>query len=145
MRFKISYKVYRAPSTSVVVIAVFPVAQHKLQAAGLKANLEKCEFWKKKTEFFELIFSGEGVSPNPTEVADFHRAAEPKNASEVRSLLGMAHYTVRHIKDFATITEPLRALTKQGNDWQWGMKSPTQLKHYLRSHRQPSLEPFNTA
>ena len=114
-------------------IAVFGVDQcshdkalddvlHKLQAAGLTANLEKCEFRKKKIEFFELIFSGEGVSPDPKKVADLHRAAEPKNASEVRSFLGMAQYSARYIKDFATITEPLRALTKQDNDWQWGKK-----------------------
>ena len=84
--------------------------------------MEKCEFRKKKIEFFGLIFSGEGVSPDPKKVADLHRAAEPKNASEVRSFLGMAQYSARYIKDFATITEPLVALTKQDNDWQWGKK-----------------------
>jgi len=34
----------------------------------------------------------------------------------------MAQYSARCINDFATITEPLRALTKQVNDWQWGKK-----------------------
>ena len=114
-------------------IAVFGVDQcshdralddvlHKFQAAGLTANLEKCEFREKKIEFFGLIFSGDYASPDPKKVADLHKAAEQKNASEVRSFLVMAQHSGRYIKDFATVTEPLRALTKQDNDWQLGKK-----------------------
>ena len=43
---------------------------------------------------------------------------EPKNASEVRSLLGMAQYFSRYIADYATISAPLRALTKKETPWQ---------------------------
>ena len=54
----------------------------------------------------------------PKKAADLHMAAEPK--TEVRSFLATVQYTSTHIKDFAPITEPCeRALTKQGNDWQW--------------------------
>ena len=85
---------------------------HKLQAAGLTANLEKCEFRKKTIEFFGLTFSGEGVSPDPKKVADFHKAAEPKNASEVRSFLGMAQRTLRLLP---SPCERSRSRTMTGN------------------------------
>ena len=58
--------------------------KHKLQATGLTVCLEKCEFRKKKIDFFGLIFSDEGVSLDPKKVADLHRAAEPTNGSKVR-------------------------------------------------------------
>ena len=91
----------------------------KLQNAGLTANLEKCEFGKNKMEFFGLVFSDKGVSPDPKKVADLHDAKEPQNQSEVRSLLGMAQFSARFINNFATLTEPLRDLTKQTSEWRW--------------------------
>ena len=52
----------------------------KLQNAGLTANLEKCEFGKNKMEFFGLVFSDKGVSPDPKKVADLHDAKEPQTS-----------------------------------------------------------------
>ena len=46
-------------------------------------------------------------------------ALRPQNASEMRSFLGMAQYIARFSDDFATITEPLCALTKQDSEWHW--------------------------
>ena len=66
----------------------------KLQNAGLTANLEKCEFGKNKMEFFGLVFSDKGVSPDPKKVADLHDAKESQNQSEVRSFLGMAQFSI---------------------------------------------------
>ena len=117
--------------------------QHKLQTAGLTANLEKCEFRKKKIEFFGLIFSGEGVSPDPKKVADLHRAAEPKNASEVRSFLGMAQVhqglagTSRTLRPLPSPSERSRSRTMTGNGERRKSRPSTQLKQDWRSQRQP--------
>ena len=94
----------------------------KLQNAGLTANLEECEFGKNKIEFFGIVFSDNGVSPDPNKVADLHDAKEPQNQSEIRSCLGMAQFRARFIQNFATLTEPLRELTKQTSEWRWGEK-----------------------
>ena len=117
-------------------IAVFGVDQashdkalqivlERLRHAGLIANLEKCEFSEEKIAFFGLVFSGEGVSPDPKKIADHHAAKEPHNPPEVRLFLGMAQYSARFLKNFATITEPLRHLTKQKCDWRWGENEAT--------------------
>ena len=41
-------------------------------------------------------------------------ASCPTTPSEVRSFLGLAGFSSRFIPDFATIAEPLRALTRNG-------------------------------
>ena len=44
----------------------------------------------------------------------------PKNATEVRSFLGLAQYLARFIKDFASISAPIRQLTHRNAKWVWG-------------------------
>ena len=43
----------------------------------------------------------------------------PRNASEVRSFLGMTGYSSRFIPDYATLTKPLRDLTRSDTPWVW--------------------------
>ena len=75
-----------------------------------------------RLSFFGQIFSAEGTRPDPKRVEDLQNASEPQNASEVRSLLGMANYSRKYIKDFATITAPLRELTKKNVRFKWERK-----------------------
>ena len=49
-------------------------------------------------------------------------AREPQNASETRSFLGLLNYCGRLIPDLATISEPLRRLTKVGAPLVFGRK-----------------------
>jgi hypothetical protein len=94
----------------------------RIHTSGLTVNEEKCEFNKSEIEFFGFIFSAEGVRPDPKKVQAIRDAAKPENASEVRSFLGMAQYSARFIDNFATLAEPLRALTKQNTPWSWSEK-----------------------
>ena len=70
--------------------------------------------------FFGHIFSGEGVSPDPKKVEAMQSANAPSNPSEVRSLLSSAVFCSRFIRNFATMTRPLRRLTCNGVPWEWG-------------------------
>ena len=45
--------------------------------------------------------------------------SKPESIGEVKSLLGMAQYVSRYIPNYATITAPLRLLTKKDKSWQW--------------------------
>ena len=91
----------------------------RLHRSGLTVNPKKCEFGKDRVTFFGYVFSAAGMSPDPLKVKSLQDAAEPQNASEVRSLLGMAQYSARFIDNFADITEPLRKLTRQDMVWHW--------------------------
>ena len=52
---------------------------------------------------------------------------EPKSASDVRSFLGLANYTSRFIPHFATLSEPLRRLTRKETPFEFG---PEQKKSF---------------
>ena len=85
----------------------------RLMEKGLRLNLAKCKFLKRTINFFGHIFSKDGCKPDPQRVKDLKNAPVPENITEVRSLLGMANYSSKYIPNFATITAPLRELTKK--------------------------------
>ena len=64
----------------------------------------------KNLELFGLVFTEQGISPDPKKIDAFANTKQPTTVSEVRSLLGMANYSSKFIKNYATITEPLREL-----------------------------------
>lgn len=74
-------------------------------------------------EFYGHVFSGQGVQPSPQKIDSVIHMGAPQNASEVRSLLGMANYCgQRFIKDYATMTHDLRELTRADVPWSWDAK-----------------------
>ena len=91
----------------------------RLETHGLTLNMGKCKFLKQNLEFFGMIFSTEGVRPDPKKISAFVNTATPSTVSEVRSLIGMANYSSQFIPNFATITEPLRRLTHKGVKFVW--------------------------
>ena len=91
----------------------------RLQEKGLTLNANKCSFLQPSLEFFGQIFSAEGTRPDPKRIIDLQNMSTPTNAQEVRSLLGMANYSSRYIRNYATITSPLRELTKKNIRFTW--------------------------
>ena len=91
----------------------------RLDDNGAKLNKDKCKFSENKLTFFGHIFSNKGVSADPEKVKIIGNCPSPTSSNEVRSFLGMAQYVARYIPKFATITEPLRKLTKLNEQWKW--------------------------
>ena len=91
----------------------------RLQQHDVRLNEEKCSFSRSEITFYGHIFSSEGIRADPEKIEAITNMSEPENASDVRSLLGMAQYVSRYIAEYATITAPLRALTKTETPWQW--------------------------
>ena len=86
---------------------------------ALRLNQEKCSFLSRTLKFFGQIFSANGTQPDPICVKDLQDAPKPTSVHDVRSLLGMANYSARYIDNFATITAPLRDLTKKNTKFEW--------------------------
>ena len=86
---------------------------------NLRLNKDKCEFSKTEIKFYGHIFSSSGLRPNRVKVEAIQKARPSQDPSEVKSLLGMAQYVSRFIPNYATITTPLRLLTRQDTPWKW--------------------------
>ena len=91
----------------------------RLQIKGLTVNKSKCKFLSETLEFFGQVFSKDGTRPDPKRITDLLNAAKPKNVHDVRSLLGMDNYSSKYIPNFATLTAPLRELTKKNAIFKW--------------------------
>ena len=92
---------------------VFEVAKQR----NLRLKFEKCQFDQTELEFFGYVFSRSGISPSPSKVTAVKESPIPKNASEIRSFLGMLQYCGRFIPNLAKLAAPLRKLTQKGVKW----------------------------
>ena len=93
----------------------------RLHEKGLTLNSSKCEYNKRSLEFLGHTFGNEGISPSDLKIKAILGLPDPKNASEVRSLLGMTNFCgAEFIPNYATLTHELRQLTKKNTvvlDW----------------------------
>jgi hypothetical protein len=106
----------------------------RLQEHGLTLNDSKCEYNKPEVEFYGMVFSGKGISPDPKKIQAISELEPPQNVSEVRSLLGTLNYVAKFIPDFATVCEPIRRLMRKDAEWEWSedqQKSFQSLKNKL--------------
>ena len=89
----------------------------RLRHAQLKLGAEKCTFAAKEVSYLGHRVTSEGLLPL---LAAIREIAPPKNATEVRSFLGLARYYRRYVKNFAAIAGPLHALTRKEAVFHWG-------------------------
>ena len=118
----------------------------RLGERNLTVNQAKCAFNKTSIEYFGHVFSAKGISASPKKVEAVHKVGPPSDASEVRSLLGLATYTSRFIPDFATLTQPLRELIRADVSWCWNKDEQyalDKLKEHLTSETTMSYFSLN--
>ena len=105
----------------------------RFQECGLTLSPRKCKIGVPEIEFFGLRFSKDGVSPSASKVDALRNMDRPKNASEVRYLLGMAQYSSQFIPGYAAMTTSLRMLTHNDTPWRWGEKEETAFRDLTQS------------
>ena len=91
----------------------------RLQDAGLKANREKCEFFKDRVQFCGHEIDKQGLHKTGEKVEAIVNAPHPENVGQLRSFLGLVNYYNRFLPNLATLLHPLHQLLEQGNKWQW--------------------------
>ena len=85
----------------------------RLCEKGLTLNGSKYEY-KRSLEFLGHTFSNKGISPSNLKIKTILRLPDPKNATEVRSLLGMTNFCgAEFIPNYATLTHELCQFTKK--------------------------------
>ena len=94
----------------------------RLGECGLTLNATKCQFSMDELTFVGMVLSERGISCAEDKVKAVLEARGPSSASEVRSFLGLVNYFGRLIPDLATVSEPLRRLTKQETPYEFGVE-----------------------
>ena len=108
----------------------------RLEEKNLTLNAEKCQFRMDRVVFMGLLVSKYGIGPTEERVRAVLESSRPTTPTEVRSFLGMVGFSARFIPNFATIAEPLRAISRQGVPFEWGSeqeKAFQKLKQQLAS------------
>jgi hypothetical protein len=109
----------------------------RLQAANLIVSIDKCQFMCDTVEWCGYQFSKHGVSPTSNKVEAISRIPYPKDATQMRSFLGVTNYYRRFIHDYAKKTANLTKLTREGETWRWTRELEAdvdELKRDLKLH-----------
>lgn len=104
----------------------------RLSTSNLRINMQKCEFAKDRLEFLGYIVDAKGMSPSPAKIAALKSCRPPQSKEEAQSFLGMISYVGhRFIPDLATVSEPIRKLTRKGQTFRWEEEQQRAFKKLL--------------
>eukprot|EP00057_Strongylocentrotus_purpuratus_P007993 XP_011662467.1 PREDICTED: uncharacterized protein K02A2.6-like [Strongylocentrotus purpuratus] len=86
---------------------------------GLVLNWNKCHIKQDRVRFYGLVFSKDGVQPDPQKTAAISALNAPQNVTELREFLGIVTYMSPFIPRLASLTAPLRELVKKDVIYSW--------------------------
>lgn len=92
----------------------------RLEDFNVTLNQDKCVFGVRKIDFLGHELSSDGIKPKQDKVQAIKQFRPPQTAEETRSFLGLVNYVGKFIPNLATITEPLRRLTRKEVQFSWG-------------------------
>lgn len=82
-------------------------------------NDSKCIFEATELDFLGHTLSENGITPTHNKIEAVQKFRPPSNAEETRSFLGLINFVGKFIPDLATLTEPLRRITKKDEPFIW--------------------------
>ena len=99
---------------------------HRLKEHGVKLNPKKCKLFCKEVSYLGRIISENGYKMDPKNVEPVLALKDlrPKNASEVRRLVGLLSVYRRFVPHFAKQAKPLYDLLKQEGGGQISKTKP---------------------
>ena len=79
----------------------------KLRDNHMYAKFLKCDFWLKEVAFLGHIVTDGGIKVDPGKISEILNWKQRKDASKIRSFLGLTGYYRRFIEDFSKLVKPL--------------------------------------
>ena len=92
----------------------------RIKEAGLTINREKSVFGKTEVKYLGVLVNRDGFRPDPDKIEPVVNFPVRQNLKQLRRFMRMASWSRKFLKDFATIAEPLTALTKKDRRYEWG-------------------------
>ena len=91
----------------------------RFRERNFKLNKDKFVFKQQKSKYCGHILTSEGILPHPAKVEAITQMPIPRSKTEVRRLLGMINYLGKFLPQLSDVSEPLRNLTKEQNQFIW--------------------------
>src|SRR5437773_2823677 len=92
----------------------------RLGNAGLQIDINKSEFYTKKTKYLGLIISTDGMSMDPENVQVIQAWKDPTSVKELQQFLGFANFYRRFIQGYSAVVSPMTQLLRKEVPWSWG-------------------------
>ena len=89
-----------------------------LQDKGLKANKEKCDFFRDRVQFFWHEIDREGLNKTQR-IEAVVSAPRAVNVSQLHSFLGLVNYYNRFLPNVSIVLHLLHQLLGESREWQW--------------------------
>ena len=86
---------------------------------GLTLNPEKCSFANKEINFWGMIFSTDGMRPDPAKADVLHFITAPTNKDDLPCFLCMMQSNYDFKENFAQKAVPLHELTHKNTHFKW--------------------------
>lgn len=91
-----------------------------LEQYGLRANLDKCEFFNDQISYCGHVIDKDGLHKSDEKTNE--RAPKPENVSQLRSFLGLVIYYHSFLPNLASVLGPLNELLQNNKKWVWTTK-----------------------
>lgn len=106
----------------------------RLEKYNVKLNNKKCVMETDKITFLGHTISEKGIQPNESKIQSIRDFRAPSTKEEVQSFLGLVVYIgSKFIVDLATLTEPLRELTKKDTKFEWTERHQTAFENIKKA------------
>ena len=93
----------------------------RLRDQELYVMPSKCAFMQREVAFLGHRIGADGLRVAPDKIGAAQQWPQPRNATDVRSFLGLANFYRRFVKDYSRIALPLTELTRETTTpWKWG-------------------------
>ena len=92
----------------------------RLEKAGLKIKLRKCQFLKRQLDFLGHVIGTNRFKMQDKKIETILNYPPPKNAKGVKRFLGIIGYYSPFVRNFTTIAYPLTKLLRKDVKFKWG-------------------------
>ena len=117
-----------------------------LKDAGLELNKDKCHFNRKSLPFLRHVVTAEGLLPDDGHVSAILNAPAPKDATTLRSFLGLTSWYSKFVPHYSSLVEGMRACLRSEQDFEWtdaAQQAFEQVKKHIANS--PALAMFDPA